>query len=227
MNNEELALKYLLKKDYVIGAFIFGSYARKQREHNDIDVVVLTNKDWYQRESKRIDGTLFEFFYRPISSIKETLSSEKEINQLRWFNEAKIIYDPAGKTNEIVEFSKKLLKKKLVVDKARWRYWVGDQLQDITKENNPHQKAFLMQKIFKDLTQLYFLCKKEMPPKDNYVIKKIQKEDPQFFELVKNFIDANTENQEKELLIIVKYFEKKIGKPRLTWTSKKKQYKRE
>jgi len=222
MNLEGLALEYLLKKDYVIGAFVFGSYARGQKEHNDIDIVVLTNQNWRQRESKKIKGVLFEFFYEPVDSIKATLTSEKEINQLRWFNEAKIIYDPKGKTKEIVEFSKKILQDKLVLDKDRWRYWIGDQLQDIKKESDIPQKVFLMQKVFKDLIQLYFLCKKEMPPKDNYAIKKIHIDDVVFFELISNFLNSGIDDQQVELFKIVKYFEKKIGKTTTTWTSKRK-----
>jgi len=221
MKLEDLALKYLLKKDFVIGAFIFGSYARGQKEHNDIDIVVLTNQNWRQRESKKLGGVSFEFFYKPINSIKQVLDSEKEFNQIRWFNEAKIIHDPSGKVKEIVDFSKKLLEKKLVLDKARWKYWIGDQLQDISKESDIAQKAFLMQKLFKDLIQLYFLFKKEMPPKDNYAIKKIRADDPVFFELINNFTSSDLEHQQKNLLVIVKYFEKKIGKTKLTWTSKK------
>ena len=71
-NWEKVTNKFLetwLKKDYVVGAFVCGSYVTgRPTKHLDIDLRIIMKDDinWRERGNKIIDGFLIEYFANPI-----------------------------------------------------------------------------------------------------------------------------------------------------------------
>ncbi|MBU2544998.1 nucleotidyltransferase domain-containing protein, partial [Patescibacteria group bacterium] len=56
----------LKSRSYVEGVLLFGSCARDIKlKHNDIDLYVLVNEDWYQRNSSYRNSILVELFFNP------------------------------------------------------------------------------------------------------------------------------------------------------------------
>ena len=217
--------KLLEKKVFAEGAFIFGSYTRNPKaEHNDIDIFVLINENWAKRESKKINGLLFEIFYQSEEMTKKILYEEKDFNQLRRFNEAKILFDKNGFLKRLIGYAKKIQIKKInsKKDKAFLLYLIGDSIQDIQKEKNKAQKMHLRHGLLDLLLKAHSLSKKQIPAKRNYQIKKLETTDKKLHSLVEKFLLANkTVQKQATLKKIQAHCLKGFGKPTIYFTSKK------
>jgi len=223
MEIENEIVEYVKKEPTVIGALIFGSYARNpEGKHNDIDVLVATNANWKKRESITIQELHVEVFYNNINEIKKELNHPFELDRNSWFEYTKILFDTNNKIQELINYAQNTTKQKLAnFNKNWWQYKIGDTLQDLQNETNPNQKAFLSQCLFRDIITTFFLSKHTLPPKDNYCIKKIELIDKKFSNIANKFTQtANLDEQEQLICKMLNYLEKDLGKPttRLTTT---------
>ncbi|MCX6803460.1 MAG: nucleotidyltransferase domain-containing protein [Candidatus Diapherotrites archaeon] len=224
MNIEEKILEHLKKEPSVIGALIFGSYARNPAGvHNDIDVIAGTESDWKKMESIILDGIHVEIFYNNINEIKKELSHPFELDRNRWFENTKIIFDTNNRIQELVDYAKSITKQKLEnFNKNWWQYKIGDNLQDVEKETDNSQIAFLNQCLFRDILTAFFLSQKQIPPKDNYFVKKAKLLNKNLGKLIDEFTKTtNTDEQKKILEKMITFIEPQIGKPTIYLTTPK------
>ncbi|VVB75019.1 Uncharacterised protein [uncultured archaeon] len=215
MNSEKGLLTYLKNKEYAEGAFIFGSYARNpEGKHNDIDVFVLINENWWKRESKVINGIEHELFYFPSEYALNILKTEKDFNMAGWFMNTKIILDKNNSLSEFIPTAKEIVNKKLEeFDAEWWAYKIGDRLQDIEQEREDEtQKLFLMNCLLKEILFVFFLSKKILPVKENYFVKKIAKLDPKLYSLINRFYESKQLN-DKMAVLNKMIIQLNIGKP--------------
>lgn len=221
----DIKRKLFARKD-VLGAFVFGSYARNPGgKHNDVDIFVLTNQPWKRRESKIIDGVNCELFFQNEQITRRIFEEDEELNQLRWFSESTVLFDKTGALKRLIGHAKKRAAHKIHKDnhyKTFLRYQIGDILQDVRKETHPAQKTYLMNLILFKVLFAYFVARKEIPVKKNYQIKKLHAVDPATFEVVNQFLtEPDVDKKESLLNRIIQISLRKIGKPTIFFTSRK------
>ena len=218
----------LKSKKYVEGILLFGSCVRSpDSKHNDIDFFVLINKNWRQRVSKYVDNILVELFFNPYEKYLDYFNKEDKMFTLQMFIDGKILFDRNGKLKELQKEAKKILPKRLKLNKDiknMIRYHIADVNLDIKNELeiNKYQAIYLMDRTLETLLKYYFRINKIPEPKYNYIIKKIEKDNKNLYKKVKKFIDEkDPEIKSKILKQIQNIVLKPIGKPKLTWTSSK------
>jgi len=223
MNSEKELLTYIKNKKYTDGVFIFGSYARNpEGKHNDIDVFVLINENWWKRESKIIGGIEHELFYFPKEHTLNMLKTEKDYNIAGWFMNTKIILDKNNSLDRLISAAKKITNEKLEkFDANWWAYKIGDRIQDIANEKeDKSQKLFLMNCLLKEILFIFLLSKKILPVKENYIIKRVSQLDPNLYSLV-NLFYSNEQLDEKMITLNKMIDCLGIGKPTTRLTTAK------
>jgi len=144
----EIALeKFLIKrknKKEVIGAIVCGSYITwNPSKHSDIDIHILLDAKttWRERGNEIIDWILIEYFANPTKRhhqyLEEDLKSRSRINA-HMFCTGKILFDKTWELKELVEYSRKYLKKKnpklnkVQLEIAKYHIWdMCDNLEEV------------------------------------------------------------------------------------------------
>jgi len=122
--NIAMVKEEIINKDRPLGIVISGSVARGDfGSRSDVDLYILM-EDEHEKTFKTevIDGRRFEFTYYPLKTLrKEIMEKTENPRALNVFNEAKILYDPKGIAQELVELAKHRYKTfKYPPDKIQW-----------------------------------------------------------------------------------------------------------
>lgn len=148
MKDWELALdkfisKWEKRKD-VVGAILCGSYVTgNPTKHSDLDILILLDSktSWQGRGNIIINGFLIDYIVHPVyvfyDLFEEDLSRRYNINAYM-FKTGKPIFDKTGELQELIQESKKYLKKnykkmrKFQVELAKHKLWdTWDNLEEV------------------------------------------------------------------------------------------------
>ena len=193
------ALKYFKKKKNILGILVSGSYVNGNLSKNsDIDLfVIMQDIKWREKGIKYFNDVEVEYFLQPYSQILKYF--ERESNSPRRttisvFSSGKILFDPQNKVGELVRIAKKLSHKKLPsVPKARTdliKYFVEDDLKDLsdaTVNKNTASDNLIINSLFHDVLENYFLLGRFPQPKSKYLLSEIK--DKEFAKRLTTFLE--------------------------------------
>jgi hypothetical protein len=142
-------------------AIISKSIIENPDKNSDLDIVVITNKNFWQRKQISINNVFIELFYY---SPKELIKSfkEKEYQDMHMVAYGFVMFDKDGCLDKIKKIAKKLYKKgPCLIDKEKItysKYLVWDRHQDvidILKKDKDGALA-LMHKSLWEASELFF-----------------------------------------------------------------------
>jgi predicted nucleotidyltransferase len=216
------ALKYFKKKKNILGILVGGSYVNGNLSKNsDIDLfIVMEDVQWREKGIKLFNGVEVEYFLQPYSQILKYFERESESlrrTTISVFSSGKILFDPKNKVKKLVGVAKKLSSKKLPqVPKARVdliKYFVEDDLKDLSDavENKDVALAnLIINSLFHDMLENYFLLERFPKPKSKYLLSGIK--DKEFRGKVTTFLKSNSiEIRTNSINKLAEYFLKLYG----------------
>ena len=216
------ALKYFKKKKNILGILVGGSYINGNLSKNsDIDIfIVMENIKWREKGIKIFNGVEVEYFLQPYCQILKYFERESESlkrTTISVFSSGKILFDPQNKVKKLVQIAKKLSSKKLPkVPKAKVdliKYFVEDNLKDLSDavENEDFVLAnLIINFLFYDILENYFLIDRFPKPKSKYLLNGIK--DENFKERVRTFLNSNSiETRTTSINELAEYFLKNYG----------------
>jgi len=196
------ALKYFKKKRNILGILVSGSYVYGNLSKNsDIDLfIVMEDLQWREKGIKIFNGVEVEYFLQPYSQILKYFERESENlkrTTISIFSSGKILFDPQNKLKELVRVAKRLSTKKLPsVPKARVdliKYFVEDDLKDLSDATENKDVALanlIINSLFYDILDNYFLLERFPKPKSKYLLSAIK--DKEFRNKVTIFLNSNS-----------------------------------
>jgi len=148
MKRWEIALEKFIRKwknrKEVIGALVCGSYITgNPSRHSDVDILILLDSktSWYERGNEIIDGTLIEYFARPLKRHYEELENDyisKRRVDAHMYTTGRVLFDKEGELKKIIKDSKKYMIKKykkqskIVTEKSKYYLWdICDNLEEV------------------------------------------------------------------------------------------------
>ena len=167
----EIALEKFLepwkKRKEVAGALVCGSFITgNPSKHSDIDIHIILKKNtkWRERGNKIVDGYLIEYFANPkekhFEYTQEDYKQRKKINA-HMFVTGKVLFDKTGELKEIIEYSKKFLRKsfpkpdKIGVELSKYHLWdMQDNLEEVY-EQDKEDFSFVYYNFLNKLIQEY------------------------------------------------------------------------
>ena len=169
--NWEIVLQKFIKqrenKKEVIGALVCGSYITgNPSNHSDIDIHFLLDEktSWRERGNEVIDGILIEYFAnttkRHHQYLEDDFNSRRRINA-HMFCTGKVLFDKTGELEELIQYSKKYLKKKnpkqnmTQIEIAKYHIWdMCDNLVEVF-DSKSEEFSFVFFNCLKDLFESY------------------------------------------------------------------------
>ncbi|MDY6771022.1 MAG: hypothetical protein SV186_03640 [Candidatus Nanohaloarchaea archaeon] len=216
----EHEVKQLRHRDDVRAVAIVGSYARDpDSEHNDIDLYIIVDGDWRQRETEVVDGTVVERFYNSMGWSRDYLDGEGWYKNYHWYTNADIRYDPEGLFDELAEAARMKRDDHLNLDEEERQsiqYFIWDLQQDIEQADGS-QAAYLRYKLFDYLLEKHYLLQDETPVKENYRVEHLQDFDETMHDLATRFLDAPPDKQGAILDDMVDHVTADLGDPDPEW----------
>lgn len=216
-------------------AIISESILNRPCKNSDLDIVVVTTNNYWQRKQLCINNIFVELFFYPKEEIAK-LFKNKEYQDMHMIGYGYTIFD---KDNDVKNLKKiavdnfkagpKKLKKE---DQILKKYLIWDENQDILDilKTDKAGALSLMNKSILNSIDLFFALKNKWPCKPKFIISSVKNTDNYLGHLLKKFylIDNNKLSQKyiiyKEIVskIISPY---DIDKP-FVWVSKKEKIKK-
>ena len=216
------ALDHFKNKKNVLGILVGGSYVNGTLSKNsDIDLFIVTeNVKWREKGVKFFNGVEVEYFLQPYNQVLKYFEMESESlkrTTVSLFSSGKILFDPQNKVKELVQFAKKISSKKLPkVPKPKInliKYFVEDDLKDLsdaTEDKNLKLANLIINSLFNNIIENYFLLERTPLPKSKHLLKEIK--DKKFKNKVSTFLKSNsTETRTNSINKLSKHFLEKYG----------------
>lgn len=199
MNQEQQLTEYILKKYNPVAILIHGSRASGYaREHSDWDFAILVDKDT-EVEREIIDGANLEIRVLKLPFMEDKIINDKWL-ALRNAN-IKVMYDPQDLTAPIIDkvteyYSRPI--KWTSSDIFGHKAWYRSHIDGMADYQNEHLAFYrkLGELYTRSIMYWFHYLHNAYMPQVYLSLPRIQKEDPEYYELLK-ILAGNGTNQEK------------------------------
>jgi len=218
----------LEKKNYA--AVLSNSIIKTPEKNSDLDIIVVTNKKYWQREHLSINGVFIELFFYPEKELLKSFLKEKDYQDMHMVSRGFVMFDKTNCLNNLKEVASSEYKKGPRLNKENIlysKYMIWDQHQDIIDIINTDKLGAiaLMHKSLWRAIELYFNLRNKWFCKPKKMLSSIYNLDKEKYLLLNKFYSLNS----KKISIMYKIYREiissiikpyDIDKP-FEWKSKK------
>jgi predicted nucleotidyltransferase len=192
-----------LKADkHTIGIFVHGSYAQgRMHADSDLDVMCVTDADWFSKEIRIVDGMEVEIQRMPEVKIVSDLRGRYPTNHNYYMNiltSSRILFDKTGRLKEIVEEAHRIKQAgpppanevEILMGRSFFRHRMAEVKRHLARPETRALSRVMMDLMFNHA--VFALCKSHRmwSTKLDRMLIDYERDAPEFHRLCMNYLAA-------------------------------------
>ena len=208
----QCVVEELRAEDSTVGVLLHGSFARgKQHADSDVDLLCVTDQDWFSKEIRRLNGFEIEVQKMPVTKVRSDFTQRLPTNNnftLSIFVEGRVLFDRDGEMQRLVEEAHALWQKgpprpgafEIMLGRSFFRHRLTE-VKRLAAGDDPQGIARVMMDLF-FYNALYGYCKThcKWALKFNHLLQSLETEDPDFYLLCTSYLGSSSDKQRVQWL---------------------------
>jgi len=183
-----------------IGVLVHGSYAQgRMHPDSDLDVMGVTDADWFSKEIRIVDGMEVEIQRIPEAKIRTDLRAQYPTNHNYYMNiltSGRILFDKTGSLKEMVEEAFRIKQEgppppnalEILMGRSFFRHRMGEVKRNMARPETEALSRVMMDLMFHNT--VYAFCKsyRMWSSKLDRMLAEYEREAPEFHRLCQGYL---------------------------------------
>ncbi len=197
----------LREESYSIGALLHGSFAAgTQHAQSDVDILCVTNTDWFSKEIREVEGVEVEIQRIPEEKVRADFARRLPTNNnfmLSIFIEGRILFDNNGLMHRLVQEAKEFWNQgppkpssfEVFMGRSFYRHRLNEVKRLVEGDDPGGLSRVMMGLLFHNSVYGYCKTHQKWAMKFSHLLESFRQEDPEFYELCTSYLASNAKEE--------------------------------